>query len=119
MRPRSAARLVLLALLGLAGGPIFPALVAATPARLGPAHAANGIGVQIVAATLGQALLSALIGAFAARAGLEAIGVALVTGTLALLVAHEALVRRSERTAPAVPVAAPAIAPAAAEPLAR
>lgn len=53
-----------LALLGLSFAPIFPTLIAATPARLNE-HTANAIGFQIAAAVLGQSLIPAFIGVIA------------------------------------------------------
>jgi fucose permease len=79
------------ALLGLAAGPVFPSLIATTPARVGEAHAANAIGFQVAAAALGQSLLPALAGVLAERAGLEVLGPLLLAAGLALLLIHEAL----------------------------
>ena len=59
---------------GLASAPVFPSLIATTPARLGPAHTSNGVGFQIAAAVLGQSLLPAFAGVLAGRLGLEVIG---------------------------------------------
>src|SRR5262249_10203591 len=56
-----------LAIIGLALAPIFPSLIATTPARLGEAHTANGVGLQIAAAVLGQSLLPGLLGVLARR----------------------------------------------------
>ncbi len=60
-------------LAGLACGPIFPTLVATTPARVGAAHAANAVGFQIAAAALGLALLPGAIGMAADTFGIELI----------------------------------------------
>jgi fucose permease len=84
------------ALFGIAGGPIFPSLVAATPGRVGEAHAAHAIGFQIAAAALGQSLLPAAVGVAAARAGLEIVGPVLFGGSLVLFAVHEALAARRE-----------------------
>ncbi|MFY9607726.1 MAG: MFS transporter [Blastocatellia bacterium] len=73
-----------LGLMGLASAPVFPSLIAATPARLGPAHTANAVGFQIAAAVLGQSLLPALIGVMARKLGLEIIGPALLFSALVL-----------------------------------
>ena len=62
-----------IALLGLAAGPIFPALIAATPKRVPDAHAANAVGLSVAAAAAGQALLPAGIGLVADSIGIEAI----------------------------------------------
>lgn len=62
-----------LAVLGLAFAPVFPMLIAVTPRRLGASHAANAMGFQVAAATLGQAAIPGLIGVAAQRAGFAAI----------------------------------------------
>jgi fucose permease len=67
------ASLAALAVLGFACGPIFPSLIATTPARVGEEHTANTVGFQVAAAALGSALLPALIGVLAHRVGLEII----------------------------------------------
>lgn len=91
----SAASLLGLVLLGLACAPIYPALIAATPRRVGHAHTAATVGSQVGAAVLGAAILPGLMGVLAARLGLEIIGPSLIAFGVALLVAHEALVRTS------------------------
>jgi fucose permease len=73
-----------LGLMGLASAPVFPSLIAATPARLGPAHTANAVGFQIAAAVLGQSVLPALIGLMARKLGLEIVGPALLFSALVL-----------------------------------
>jgi fucose permease len=95
--PVRGAELAGVALLGLACGPIFPTLIATTPGRVGPAHAANAVGVQIAAAALGQSLLPAALGLLAGALGLEVVGpsLALAAAALAWIVA------RVWRTAPA------------------
>ena len=70
-------------LAGLASGPIFPSLVATTPARLGQRHAANAVGYQIAASAIGLSVLPGLVGVAADRFGVEAI--ARLTGALAFL----------------------------------
>lgn len=84
-----------LAVIGLAAAPIFPSLIAETPARLGAAHTANAVGLQVAAAVLGGALLPGGVGALAARLGLEVVGPCLVAGGVVLLVLYEVLVRRA------------------------
>ena len=84
-----------LVLLGLALAPIYPALIAATPRRVGGAHTAATVGSQVGAAVLGAALFPGLMGVLAARSGLEVIGPSLIALGLALFAAHEALVRTS------------------------
>jgi len=80
-----------LGLMGLASAPVFPSLIASTPARLGPAHTANGIGFQIAGAVLGQSLLPAVIGLLARKLGLEIIGPALLFSALLLAGLHLSL----------------------------
>jgi fucose permease len=80
-----------LGLMGLASAPIFPSLIATTPARLGSAHTSNGVGFQIAAAVLGQALLPAFIGVLAGKLGVEVIGPALFVAAVMLLVLVQAL----------------------------
>ncbi len=73
-----------LGLMGLASAPVFPSLIAATPARLGQSHTANAVGFQIAGAVLGQSLLPALIGLMARKLGLEVIGPSLLFSALVL-----------------------------------
>lgn len=80
-----------LALMGLASAPIFPSLISTTPARLGVAHTAHGVGFQIAAAVLGQSLLPATVGVVARSVGLESVGAVLFVAALVLLAAHETL----------------------------
>ncbi|MGH9940843.1 MAG: MFS transporter [Pyrinomonadaceae bacterium] len=88
-----------LALMGFASAPIFPSLIAGTPARLGDAHTANGIGFQIAAAVLGQSLLPGLVGLLAGRLGLEVVGPSLLAAALLLLLTYEALEALSPKSA--------------------
>lgn len=80
-----------LALMGLMSAPIFPTLIATTPARLGEAHTANGVGFQIAAAVLGQSLIPAFVGVMAGKINLEIIGPALFVAAILLLALFEAL----------------------------
>lgn len=84
-----------LALAGLALAPIFPSLIATTPARLGTEHVHNAVGFQVAAAVVGGAALPAAIGLLAARAGLEVIGPCLFAASCLLLVLYEAVSRRT------------------------
>ena len=85
LNPGSHSGLIGLAIAGLAAGPVFPTLIATTPARLGEAHAANGVGFAIAAAVLGQSLIPAVAGSVARNLGLESIGPFLFIATLSLL----------------------------------
>jgi fucose permease len=84
-----------LVLLGLGCAPIFPSLMAATPARVGASHAANAIGLQVCGAIIGASALPAVVGVLAARDGLEVLGPALVSAAALLLVLTEMLGRVS------------------------
>ncbi len=75
------------ALLGLSLAPMFPSFISLTPARMGPAHAANTVGFQVASAMLGGAALVGGFGVLADRVGLEALGpFLLLTGALLTLV---------------------------------
>jgi fucose permease len=82
--------------LGFLLAPVFPLLIAETPARVGAAHAPHAIGFQVSAATLGAGAVPAAAGLLFRYAGLEALGPLLVAGTLAVLVLHEWALRRAE-----------------------
>ncbi len=83
-----------LALTGFSLAPIFPSLMSLTPARFDPRHVPRIIGYQVGAGSLGIALLPALAGVVARRAGLEAICATLVILTGAMFALHELIVRR-------------------------
>lgn len=74
-----------LTLMGLALAPIFPTLIAMTPHWLGREHAANAIGFQVSAASLGYAVLPGIAGLLAARFSLETIGPFLIVNTLVMI----------------------------------
>lgn len=86
-----------LGLMGLASAPVFPSLIATTPARMGEAHTANAIGFQIAAAVLGQSLLPGLVGVLANRINLEIVGPALLISSVLLLALYEALTAMSAK----------------------
>jgi fucose permease len=90
-----AATLAGVALLGAACGPVFPLLIASTPARLGAHHTANAVGVQVAASALGQSLVPASFGWLADEAGLETVPRALLAAALALFAVHALLARRA------------------------
>lgn len=66
--------MVAIGLLGLSLAPMFPSLIALTPARMGPEHSANTVGFQIAAAAAGGALLASSFGFLARNFGLELLG---------------------------------------------
>lgn len=86
-----------LLLLGASLAPMFPTLMARTPARVGEDVAHHAVGFQVSAATLGSTLMPALGGVLVSGSGLGAIA-ALVLGLgLALLLTHELLLRLTAR----------------------
>jgi fucose permease len=78
-----------LMLVGFFLAPIFPSLISATAERLGEKFAANAIGFQISAATLGAACIPSLGGVLANRYGLETISWYVVLLTILMLGIHE------------------------------
>jgi fucose permease len=86
-----------LALMGLSAAPVFPTLIATTPARLGGEHTANGVGFQIAAAVLGASLLPTILGVQARSLGLEIVGPSLLTAAVLLLGLYEALMATSDK----------------------
>ena len=80
--------------MGLALAPQFPLLISATPGYLGPRHSANGVGLQVAAASLGGALLPGLFGLLARASGLEVLGPFLLVVVLAMAALFELLARR-------------------------
>jgi len=80
---------------GLACGPIFPTLVAVTPARLGAEHAANAVGFQIASAALGLSLVPWAVGVAASAFGIEVIATLLVAMAALLIVVYRLLERES------------------------
>jgi fucose permease len=86
-----------LLLLGASLAPMFPTLMARTPARVGEDVAHHAVGFQVSAATLGSTSMPALGGVLVSSGGLGAIA-ALVLGLgLALLLTHEVLLRVTAR----------------------
>lgn len=63
---------------GAAAGPVFPTLIATTPARVGASHARNAVGFQVAAAAVGQSLVPAMLGVVGERLGLEALAASLI-----------------------------------------
>ena len=92
--PGMGAGLLGLAALGLALAPIYPTLIAETPARLGRAHATSAIGFQVAGAYLGVAVIPGLTGLLATHAGLSVIGPSLA-GTAGILLLLQETARRA------------------------
>jgi fucose permease len=82
-----------LLLTGMSLAPMFPTLMARTPARVGEGIAHHAVGFQVSAATLGSSLMPALAGVLVSGSGLGAIGGVIVALGSALLLSHEALFR--------------------------
>jgi fucose permease len=102
-----------LGLLGLACGPIFPTLIASTPARVGAERADATVGLQVAGAAVGQAGFPALVGVAIAALGLEIVPPALVAAALALVALCAALERVSRAPASRPASCAPSREPGA------
>lgn len=90
-----------LLLLGASLAPMFPTLVARTPARVGDGLAHHVVGLQVSAATLGTAVWPSAVGFLVATQGLGAVGAVSLVVAAALLLAHELLLARGGRMRPA------------------
>lgn len=90
-----------LALLGFMLAPVFPVLMAQTPARLGSRLAQHAIGLQVAAANIAASLVPAFAGVLAGALGLEIIGLFLLFMAALLAGLHEAtlLVERQRKAA--------------------
>jgi fucose permease len=86
--PFPAANLIAVAWTGFAIAPIFPALMSGTSDRVGIHFAANTIGMQMAAGSLGVAIIPSLAGILARQLSLEIIPVCLVALFAALLLLH-------------------------------
>lgn len=75
--PSDTVSLIGVALTGLSIAPIFPALVSGTSRRVTPRYAANTIGIQMAASSLGASLVPGLIGVLADKLSLEVIPICL------------------------------------------
>ena len=69
-------------LMGVALAPIFPALIGTTAKRVGSDHAANTIGLQVAAASIGAAGVPWVIGQAMGSFGVTAIGMMIVAVAL-------------------------------------
>lgn len=77
--PATVANLAAVSVIGFAIAPIFPGLVSGTSHRVGPRFAANTIGMQMAAASLGAASVPSLVGILAQHISLEVIPICLAT----------------------------------------
>jgi len=87
-----------IALVGFASGPIFPSMIATTPARVGPRHTANAVGLQISMGAMGLAALPALCGVSAQEFGLESVPMLIGVCWALLLGAYVTLSRLTQPT---------------------
>jgi fucose permease len=78
--------------LGVSLAPVYPTLMARTPRRVGQGLAAHAVGLLVSAATLGSALLPALVGFLVGRQGLEAISATSLALGVAFALLHEVCV---------------------------
>jgi fucose permease len=95
--PSLAAGFAAVGLMGLSLSAIFPTLTSDTPRRAGARHAANAIGLQTGAASVGFAVLPGLAGVLAARLGLEIIGPFLLISAVLMLIVNEVASRLAVR----------------------
>jgi fucose permease len=86
-----------LLLIGLSLAPMFPTLMARTPARVGAGVARHAVGFQVSAATLGSSLVPAVVGICVARLGLGAISAVALVMAAALFIVHELLLRSTRQ----------------------
>jgi fucose permease len=91
-----------LLLLGASLAPVYPTLMARTPARVGAELAPYAVGLIVSSATLGSSLLPAIVGLLVGWRGLAVISAAALVAGVAFLLLHE-LVLRFARPAPAAP----------------
>lgn len=84
--------------LGFSLAPVFPALIALTPGRVGPKHAPNAIGFQVGAAGIGAAILPATSGFLADSFGLELIAWFVVGAAVIEFLLHETALRVERAT---------------------
>ncbi|MEN6571066.1 MAG: MFS transporter [Anaerolineaceae bacterium] len=75
--PSATVSVVGVGLIGFAIAPIFPGLVSGTSQRVGDRFAANTIGMQMSAASLGVSIIPALVGVLARNINLEVVPVVL------------------------------------------
>lgn len=97
MAPENTLRCVGVALMGFACAPIFPTLIATTPARVGESHSANAISFQVAASILGQSLIPAVVGIAANQRGLQIVGPWLFVSAVLTAICFE-LMRIARRT---------------------
>lgn len=88
--------LVGLMMVGFGLAPVFPALIALTPLRIGSDHASNAIGFQVGAAGIGAAILPGLAGVLGDTFGLELIALFFAAAAVLLLLSQETAARTAQ-----------------------
>lgn len=86
-----------LAPLGFALAPVFPVLVAVTPARLGVHRAARALGMQIAASSVGGVVIPSAMGVGAQALGTGALAPMVLVSAVALGGLHDAASRRQRQ----------------------
>lgn len=87
-----------LMMVGFGLAPVFPALIALTPLRIGADHASNAIGFQVGAAGIGAAILPGLAGVLGDNYGLEVIALFFATAAVLLFLAQETAARTAHQS---------------------
>jgi fucose permease len=82
-----------LLLLGVSLAPLYPTLMARTPARLGAALTVHAVGFQVSFATVGAASMPAVAGFIATGSGVGVVAYVSVALAVVLLVLHEVVLR--------------------------
>lgn len=102
-QPATAAVVAGFVILGAALAGMFPALIAATPQRIGERRAGHAIAWQVGAAAAGGSAISAVLGLLINTASLAILGPALLALALALVLANAALARLAPIAAQGAP----------------
>ncbi|MET0410456.1 MAG: MFS transporter [Polyangiaceae bacterium] len=97
-----------LLLLGASLAPVYPTLMARTPARVGAEIAPYAVGLIVSSATLGSSLLPALVGLLVGWRGLAVISAAALVAGVAFLLLHEVVLRFARPAAATNEIAAAA-----------
>jgi len=105
--------LTAVAALGLASGPVFPSLIAATPHRVGRAHSANAVGLQVGVSAAGVAVFPASAGVMAALWGVSVLPMAFNVAWLTVLCVHAYLRQAGRRAEPTTTLCQPTSVPTA------
>ncbi len=88
-----------LLLLGASLAPVYPTLIARTPARVGAGLAAHTVGFLVSSATLGSALLPWSVGVLVGWIGLSALGNLALAFSLLFVLVHELMLRSGDALA--------------------